>query len=77
MYQFAYCFAIQGKVEWSSETAQSLRARVQDDERDQVEDFIESAKPGEHITLSSGVLIFRTAEPIRAASLLVSRAEVE
>lgn len=60
MYEFAYCFALNGMVQWSSETANSLRQRFKDDLEEQtlIEDFIEAAQPGSFITLPSGILVF-------------------
>lgn len=56
MYEFAYCFCIDGRVQWSAETAQSLERRLEGtlEEHDflQMVEFIETARPGEFITIN-------------------------
>jgi hypothetical protein len=66
MYEFAYCFSINGRVQWSAETARSLQQRLknaveglEDDELSRVLEFIETASPGEFIAASDGTLIFQ------------------
>jgi hypothetical protein len=66
MYEFAYCFSVNDRVQWSAETARSLRQRLENaveasigDERSGIVEFIETASPGELITASDGTLIFR------------------
>lgn len=65
---FALCFVISLKVEWSAETADSLRSRscwelLQGGERSELEEFIEHALPGELIQFrSAGVVVFRVKE---------------
>jgi hypothetical protein len=67
MYQFAYCFSINDRVQWSAETAQSLERRLEGtlekDEFLQVVEFIETARPGEFITVNDGTLILRSSSP--------------
>jgi hypothetical protein len=74
MSEFAYCFAIDHKVNWSSETAESLMHRMKnDDDRALTQDFIETATPGSFITISSGELVFcvkATAEPSKSLNPL-------
>lgn len=68
MFEFAYCFAIDNKVNWSSETAESLVRRTKDDnDRASIEDFIETATPGSFIALSSGDLVFCVKAPTQTA----------
>jgi hypothetical protein len=72
MYEFAYCFCIDGRVQWSAETAQSLECRLEGtlEEHDflQVVEFIETARPGEFITMNDGTLILRSSSPLIAPS---------
>jgi hypothetical protein len=58
-FEFAYCFAIDDHLNWSSETADSLLLRFPPEaDRSLVEDFIESAVPGSFVILSPGELVF-------------------
>ena len=67
MYEFAYCFDINGRIQWSAETAQSLERRLEgtleDHEFLQVLEFIETARPGEFITMNDGTLTLRSSSP--------------
>jgi hypothetical protein len=66
MYEFVYCFTINNRVEWSSETANSLSRWLKDEkEIEKVTDFIESSEPGNFICLNNGALLFRCAAPIK------------
>lgn len=69
MYEFAYCYAMGGRIEWSAETANSLcRWLENEDDQLQVADFIKNSEPGEFINLKSGALIFRCVPtPIKPA----------
>jgi hypothetical protein len=67
MYEFVFCFVINGRIEWSSETANSL-SRWLENEEDQQRgtDFIENSQPGDFVFLKKGTLIFRCApSPIK------------
>ena len=62
MSEFVYCFVIKGRIEWSSETANSLSRRLKDgEEQETVTEFIENSRPGDFIFLKEGTLIFRCA----------------
>lgn len=67
MYEFAYCFSINDRVQWSAETVQSLERRLEgtleEHEFLQVLEFIETARPGEFITINDGTLILRSSSP--------------
>lgn len=66
-YHFVRCTASEGKVEWQSETAQTLAHyyfREGDREtQNAVLDFIETAEPGRHISTRGG-LIFCAKKPV-------------
>lgn len=61
MYQFVYCFTINGQLNWSYETGESLIHRVTNENQDLVTSFIEDSQAGSFIKLKSGELIFRCA----------------
>lgn len=61
MDEFVYCVACYGEVRWSSETAESLRQRLDgevSDDIEQLEEFLETAVPGEFVSFSTGALAF-------------------
>ena len=61
MYDFVYCFTINGKVNWSAETTTNLFQRATcDSDWQLIEEFTQTAEPGSFITLDSGDLIFCT-----------------
>ena len=58
MYEFIYCWAMNGEVKWSSENADTLLRRIKDDDdKLLVAEFIEDSEPGNFISLKDGVLI--------------------
>ncbi len=51
-----------GEVKWSSENANTLLRRINDDdEKLLVTEFIENSEPGNFISLNNGVLISRVS----------------
>lgn len=70
MYDFVYCFAINGKVNWSAENTADLLQRAScDSDRELIEEFTQTAEPGSFITLDSGDLIFCTRTPSISQSI--------
>lgn len=62
MYEFIYCFILDGRIDYSSETANSLTRWAEDEKnRQRITDFVEYALPGDFISLTNGALIFRSA----------------
>lgn len=60
MYEFIYCFILDGKINWSAETVNSLKHQLEENEDSNlINDFIEKADRGDFITLKSGALVFR------------------
>ena len=62
-YNYVYLFSIGGsKIVWSGETAASLLNRADnDDDRQEINDFLIDGKVGHFITLSTGEFIFKTS----------------
>lgn len=61
MYEFVFCFADNGQVQWSGETAHSLRQRLQAINEgiiDDIEEFVVTANAGEFLKLHDGTMIF-------------------
>jgi hypothetical protein len=62
MYEFIYCFILNGRIDYSSETANSLSRWLETEkDRERVTEFIENSLPGDFVCLTNGVLIFRSA----------------
>lgn len=62
MYEFIYCFIVDGRINWSAETVNSLDRWLEETEdRNMVNEFIHRAGSGDFITLKSGALVFRCA----------------
>ena len=62
MYEFIYCWAMNGEVKWSSENADTLLRRIDnEDEKSLVSEFVEDSEPGNFISLSKGILISRVS----------------
>lgn len=62
MYEFMYCFVLNGRIDYSAETVNSLSRWVEDEEdRQRVTDFILNSRSGDFICLTDGALIFRSA----------------
>lgn len=61
MDEFVYCVACHGEVRWSSETAESLRQRLEgevSEDIEQLEEFLKTAVPGGFVSFSTGALAF-------------------
>jgi hypothetical protein len=67
MYEFIYCFVIDGRINWSAETANSLSRWVENQgDQTRLQEFLEKSQSGDFISLKSGALIFRCApSPIK------------
>ena len=64
MYDFVYCFTINGKVNWLAENRANLFQRgTCDSDWQLIEEFAQQAEAGSFITLDSGDLIFCTRTP--------------
>ncbi|MDV3002519.1 MAG: hypothetical protein N5P05_004174 (plasmid) [Chroococcopsis gigantea SAG 12.99] len=61
MYEFIYCFVIDGRINWSAETVNSLDRWLENEDRHPVNEFIHKSNQGDFITLKSGALVFRCA----------------
>ena len=61
-YQYVYLFAINNKIVWSGETAESLSKRAgTDDDKRGIENFIKRGRIGHFIELTTGEYIFQTS----------------
>lgn len=50
-----------GEVKWSSENADTLLRRINEEEKSLVTEFIEDSQPGNFISLPKGILISRVS----------------
>lgn len=69
MYEFIYCWAMDGEVKWSSENADTLLRRIKDEEeKTLVTEFIDDSEPGNFVSLKNGILISRVSPILKPAN---------
>jgi hypothetical protein len=60
--KFVYLFTIGNKIHWSGDDENVLVNRGSTgDDRAEIREFIDTAEVGNHLTISTGEFIFRTA----------------
>lgn len=66
MYEFIYCWSMDGQVKWSKENANTLlRLLSHKEDKSLVAEFIQDSEPGDFIILHDGVLISRLSSRIK------------